>query len=60
MPIKELDRTNMKDEKIHIKINDHYKLFGGKIWEITYNEECPFCDSRIDECGFCSCGSAGD
>ena len=28
--------------------------------EVIYGEKCPVCDVRIDEYGFCSCGSNGD
>ena len=34
MHIKELDRTDMKDEKIPMEINDHYKLFEKKRWKL--------------------------
>ena len=36
------------------------KLFGKEPWEVEYGEKCPVCDVRIDEYGFCSCGSSGD
>lgn len=47
-------------EKIPIEINDHFKLFGKEMWEVEYGESCHICNSRIDEYGFCSCGSAGE
>ena len=50
----------MEYEKIPIEINDHYKLFGKEMWEVDYGEMCTLCSSRIDEYGFCSCGSSGD
>lgn len=31
-----------------------------KHFDVKYtSEKCPFCDSRIDEFGFCACGSGG-
>ena len=31
-----------------------------KHFNVKYSDEkCQFCDSRIDEYGFCACGSAG-
>lgn len=42
------------------EINDHLKLFGKEPWEVDYGEKCPLCKSRIDEYGFCSCGSSGE
>jgi hypothetical protein len=44
-----------KKREIPIEIDDHFKL-----WEVDYGEKCAVCDVRIDEYGFCSCGSSGD
>ena len=49
-----------KKREIPIEIDDHFKLFGKEPWEVDYGEKCPVCDVRIDEYGFCSCGSSGD
>lgn len=48
-----------EDQRIPPEINDHLKLFGKEAWEVDYTEECPVCEKRIDEYGFCSCGSSG-
>ena len=49
------------DERaIPLEIDDHFRLFGKEPWEVEYGEKCPECKSRIDEYGFCSCGSHGD
>jgi hypothetical protein len=42
------------------EIDEHFKLFGKEPWEVDYGEKCPICNVRIDEYGFCSCGSSGD
>ena len=49
-----------KKRDIPIEIDDHFKLYGKEPWEVDYGEKCPICDTRIDEYGFCSCGSSGD
>lgn len=49
-----------KKREIPIEIDDHYKLYGKEPWEVDYGEKCPLCNVRIDEYGFCSCGSSGD
>ena len=50
----------MEKPVIPVEINDHLRIYGKEIWDIEYGEKCPLCDSRIDEYGFCSCGSSGD
>lgn len=45
---------------VPLEIDDHFRLFGKEPWEVEYGEKCPECRSRIDEYGFCSCGSHGD
>ncbi|MDA9235956.1 hypothetical protein N9P04_00905 [bacterium] len=49
-----------KKREVPIEIDDHFKLFGKQPWEVEYGEKCAVCDVRIDEYGFCSCGSGGD
>jgi len=49
-----------KKRTIPIEIDDHFKLYGKEPWEVDYGEKCPICNVRIDEYGFCSCGSSGD
>ena len=49
-----------KKREVPIEIDDHFKLFGKEPWEVEYGEKCAVCDVRIDEYGFCSCGSSGD
>lgn len=50
----------IKKREIPIEIDDHFKLYGKEPWDVTYGETCTLCNSRIDEYGFCSCGSNGD
>ncbi len=42
------------------EIDDHFRLYGKEPWEVSYDERCSVCDVRIDEYGFCSCGSSGE
>jgi len=55
-----LQGTVAKKREIPLEIDDHFKLFGKEPWEVDYGEKCPICNVRIDEYGFCSCGSSGD
>jgi hypothetical protein len=49
-----------KKREIPLEIDDHFKLYGKEPWEVDYGEKCIICKARIDEYGFCSCGSGGD
>jgi len=49
-----------KKRVIPLEIDDHFKLYGKEPWEVDYGEKCTICNVRIDEYGFCSCGSGGD
>ena len=51
---------SLTEREIPIEIDEHFALFGKEPWEVDYGEKCPVCDTRIDEYGFCSCGSCGD
>lgn len=44
------------------EIDDHLNRFGKEPWEVDYNMfgRCSFCQTRIDEFGFCACGGAAD
>ncbi len=52
------DRTR-KDHGIPEEIDEHLRLYGKDASDVKYGERCPFCDSRIDEFGYCACGAAG-
>ncbi len=58
--IYQMKKQLRKDRIIPIEIDDHFRLFGKEPWEVNYFEKCPLCKSRIDEFGFCSCGSKGN
>jgi hypothetical protein len=49
------DNTMIPEE-----IDTHFQMYGKHAWEVEYGERCPVCDKRIDEYGFCACGSQGD
>jgi hypothetical protein len=62
----------LDNEEIPEDINIHKKIWGKNADQVVYGgdgrkeeikghteqERCPFCDSRIDEFGYCACGSA--
>ena len=62
----------MDSEETPDDINIHKKIWGKNADEVVYGgkdgqqwgkdkyeqERCPFCDSRIDEFGYCACGGA--
>ncbi len=36
----------------------HVRMYGKKFYEVKYlDARCPVCGNRIDEFGYCSCGS---
>ena len=56
-------------KSISFEVNEKNKIFsiilpeellGGPYLVLLDGEKCPVCDVRIDEYGFCSCGSSGD
>ncbi|HZA99395.1 MAG TPA: hypothetical protein VE308_00065 [Nitrososphaera sp.] len=47
-----------EDQEVPLEIDTHYHLYGKHAWEVEYGERCPACNKRIDEFGFCACGSA--
>lgn len=53
-------KKGIDDEMVPEEIDTHFKLFGKHAWEVKYSERCPICGSRIDEYGFCACGSQGE
>lgn len=40
------------------EIDIHYQMYGKHAWEVEYGERCHTCNKRIDEFGFCACGSS--
>lgn len=51
-------RDLSSDLGIPEEIDDHLRLFGKVAEDVDYNSvgECQFCNSRIDEFGYCACG----
>lgn len=47
-----------KKEDLPEEEDTHYQLYGKRAWEVEYGEKCERCEKRIDEFGFCACGSA--
>ena len=56
----EVEQKKKKEsEEFSEEDDDHFKLYGKRAWDVEYGEKCPTCGKRIDEFGFCACGSAG-
>jgi hypothetical protein len=47
-----------KQDEFSEEDDTHYQKFGKRAWEVEYGEKCEKCGRRIDEFGFCACGSA--
>ena len=45
---------------VPLEIDTHFQMYGKHMWEVQYGERCPLCNKRIDEYGFCACGSGGE
>jgi hypothetical protein len=54
-PEKEGDDDN---QGVPPEIDTHYQMYGKHAWEVEYGERCEVCNKRIDEFGFCACGSS--
>ncbi len=55
-----MPKKGIDEEMVPEEIDTHFKLFGKHAWEVKYSDRCPICGSRIDEYGFCACGSQGE
>ena len=53
------DNDNKDKTVVPIEIDTHFQMYGKHVWEVEYGERCPLCNKRIDEYGFCACGSGG-
>ncbi len=53
------DSGQANEDLVPKDIDTHLKLYGKRAWEVEYGEKCVLCDKRIDEYGFCACGSNG-
>jgi hypothetical protein len=51
-----IDKTS-DNQDIPPEIDTHLQMYGKHAWEVEYGERCPTCNKRIDEFGFCACGS---
>jgi hypothetical protein len=45
---------------VPLEIDTHFQMYGKHAWEVEYGEKCPLCNKRIDEYGFCACGTGGE
>ena len=45
---------------IPAEIDIHFHMYGKHAWEVEYGDRCPICEKRIDEFGYCACGSQGE
>lgn len=56
------DNSGNDDENsiVPLEIDTHFQMYGKHMWDVEYGERCPLCNKRIDEYGFCACGSGGE
>jgi hypothetical protein len=55
------NNDSIDNNAIPLEIDIHFQMYGKHAWEVEYGEErCQICNRRIDEYGFCACGSQGD
>jgi uncharacterized Fe-S radical SAM superfamily protein PflX len=55
------NKDSIDNNAIPLEIDIHFQMYGKHAWDVEYGEErCQICDRRIDEYGFCACGSHGD
>lgn len=55
------NEDSIDNNAIPLEIDIHFQMYGKHAWDVEYGEErCQICDRRIDEYGFCACGSQGD
>ncbi|HYY50976.1 MAG TPA: hypothetical protein VE643_08895 [Nitrososphaeraceae archaeon] len=54
------NNNNNNDNIIPLEIDTHFQMYGKHMWDVQYGERCPLCNKRIDEYGFCACGSGGE
>jgi hypothetical protein len=56
------DNSGDDDENniVPLEIDTHFQMYGKHMWDVEYGERCPLCNRRIDEYGFCACGSGGE
>jgi hypothetical protein len=55
-----IDNNNNNNNIIPSEIDIHFQMYGKHAWEVEYGDRCPICDKRIDEFGYCACGSQGE
>lgn len=55
------NKDSIDNNAIPLEIDIHFQMYGKHAWEVEYGEErCQICNRRIDEYGFCACGSQSD
>ncbi len=55
-------KPTVKKSRLKYRSGDaHLEMYKKKYHEVKYSDKhsCPICKSRIDENGYCSCGSGG-
>jgi hypothetical protein len=53
-------KNNNNNNIIPSEIDIHFQMYGKHAWEVEYGDRCPICEKRIDEFGYCACGSQGE
>jgi len=54
------DNNTGGNDDVPLEIDTHFQMYGKHMWDVQYGERCPLCNKRIDEYGFCACGSGGE
>jgi hypothetical protein len=54
------DNNNNNNNIIPSEIDIHFQMYGKHAWEVEYGDRCHICEKRIDEFGYCACGSQGE
>ena len=52
--------SSLNEDVIPEEIDTHFQIYGKHAWEVEYGDRCDVCGRRIDEFGFCACGSQGE
>ncbi len=55
-----VDMCNNDNNLIPREIDTHLQLYGKHAWEVEYKHKCLVCEKRVDEFGFCACGSGSE
>ena len=58
--LKKINESTKQYEIVSVvppEIDTHFQLYGKHMWEVVYEDECPVCEKKIDEFGYCACNA---